>query len=256
MADSSATQINGSLGLSVTERLDVRNSVTLALNSSIVDFSEDVGDLTPTRTIGASTSWERSVTETTTVTSRIGLRHFTSDNATETRSQTLDLGVDLSHRRTPRHTVRLSLGTSAIRTVEDSGSNRTGTALDVGFTGGFGLDYRLAALNTGFDVTQSIEPSSVGVLQAFSRLNARLGYDINDLESLGLTLTASRRAAISGGGDTLDSLTVNPNYAWELDAATRLLLGYTFRVSRDSVEGTAIGHRVSVGLDHALGLPQ
>ncbi|MEM1159470.1 MAG: hypothetical protein AAGJ28_00930 [Pseudomonadota bacterium] len=252
--DGSATQISGSLGLSVTEVLDARNSITLGLNSSIVEFSDDADDLTPTRTIGASTSWERAVTETSTVTGRIGLRHFTSDNATGTRSQTLDLGVDLGHRRTPRHTVRLSAGVTAVRTIEEIAG--TGPDLEVGFTGGFGLDYRLAAFNAGFDVTQSIEPSSVGALQAFSRLSARLAYDINDLESLGLTFTASRRAPISGSGDTLDSLTISPRYTWDLDAKTQMSLGYVFRVSRDSVEGTAIGHRIFVGLDHALGQPQ
>lgn len=253
VTDGTATQISGSLGLSVTETLDARNSVTLALNSSLVDFSNNEGDLTPTRSIGATTRWERSVTETSTLTTRAGLRHFTSDNATRTRSQTLDLGVDLSHRRTSRHTVRIGGGVTGVRTVEGAGNDPSGTTFDVGFTGALGLDYQLARFNARFDLTQSIEPSSVGTLQAFSRLNSRFSYDINDLERIGLTLTASRRAPISGSGETLDSFSLSPTYSWDLDDRTRLLLGYLFRVNRDSVEGTAIGHRIFVGLDHALG---
>jgi len=251
ITDVNATQITGSQELGLFYRFDPRNAVNLELSNRTITFDEDIDGVSPTRTLGATAEWDRMITENSTLTFGSGARFFASDNETTTRSQTLDFSLGLSHERTPRHTIRLGAGTSLVRTGQSEAGSRD-QEFDIGITGNFGFDYRLKSLTAGFDFDQSVEPSNIGELQAFSRATGRLDYDINDRESLSAMASYTRRSPLSDdGGTTLDTFSVGPNYALSLAPQTDLSLGYLFRVERDD-DGTGIGHRVFLSLEHRL----
>lgn len=250
ITDLNATQITGLQELGMLWRLDPRNALSLGLSSRTITFDEDLDALSPTRTFGATAEWERAITETSTLTFGSGARLFASDNDSTTRSQTIDLSVSLSHERTPRHSVRLGGGVSMVRTTESVAGVRE-QDFDIGITGNAGFDYRLSSLTAGFDFGQSVEPSNLGELQAFSRATGRVSYDVNDRESLSASASYTRRAPLSGDGSTLNTFSIGPNYALALDRQTDLSFGYLFRMERDD-DGTGLGHRVFLSLEHRL----
>lgn len=252
ITDQDITQFNSSLGFTIAHTLDGRNQISVGLNGNLVAFSEDADGLSPTQLVGATLGWRRALTETSTLNLTGGLRHFLSDDVTQTRSQTLDVSAGLSHRRTSRHTFNITLGSTLVRTIEKALDGDP--VLTLGLTGGAGLNYTLKNFRTGIDLTQSIEPSAVGALQSFTRINGSVGYDITPDQAISLALAFARRAPISGDEDTLETLTLGPVYSLQLDPSTRLSLSYVFRLSRDETDGLASGHRVllSVNRDFAL----
>lgn len=243
--DRFARQLSGSAQFSATEDLDARTALVGSFSVRVVDFTENVASLTPSRTFSGAVSLRRSVTATTDMSARVSARRFLADDAEGERSDTLDLGIDVTHRRTSRHTFSAGAGVSFVRTVERNTGAPTET--DIGFTGRLGLDYRLKDLTLGLNLTQDIEPSAVGALQTFTRFGFGLNYDLNTRESIAFTADASRRMGVAGAegeGGTRDTFSLGPSYSLRLDEQTRLSLGYLFRLSRESDEGTATGHRV------------
>lgn len=238
--------INYAAGLELI--LDRRNQLTLSTNADIVEFTDPAPGLIATRTFGADVSWQHQLTETTALTFSGGGRYFTSFNPQETESQTFDVSFGLTHRRTARHTFGVNAGITAVRTDEIAPTGFRDVDFTVGVTGGASFEYGLKNLNIGIDITQSVDPSATGALQSFSRLNSTLGYDINDLEQVGVTAGFFRRAPLSGGGSTLHSLSLGPNYSLQLTPATQLSLGYLFRMNQESEDGTSTGHRVFLTL--------
>lgn len=253
--DQNVTQFNADAGVSLSHRLDDRNQVSVGVNGSVVRFSEDLEDLIPTELIGLSLGWGRSLTETSTLNLSAGLRHFVADDEAGTRSQTLDVSAGLNHERTSRHTLNVTLGSTAVRTIEKAQAGDP--VLSIGLTGGLGFDYTLKNFRAGLSLTQGVEPSAVGALQSFTRASGSLGYQLTNLQSLGLTLGFTRRTPLSGGDDdeeTLETISLGPVYSLRLDPETSMSLSYLFRLSRDSVDGMSSGHRVflSVNRDFAI----
>lgn len=241
-----ARQITAGARFSATEDIDARTALEGSFSVRMVDFTRNVASLTPSRTFSGTVNLSRAVTETTSAGARIALRRFFADNAEGDRSDTLDLGVDLTHQRTSRHTISASAGVTLVRTVERNTDAPAST--DIGFTGRLGLNYRLKDLALRVNLTQDIEPSAVGALQTFTRLGFSLSHDINGRESLSFAASAARRAPVSGGGETRDTLSAGPSYSLRLDQETQLSLGYVFRLSRESDEGVATGHQVFLGV--------
>lgn len=244
LSENSTRELDGRFSLELAEQIDTRNRISSGLDARAVDFIDGGTSLIETRTIGASFGWNHVLTQTTVLNTTLGLRHFRSDDAEGTRTQTASLSLGMAHQRTPRHSFQLSGGVTGLRTFE---RNRPGgTDLNVGFTGTAGMDYRTRSLNAGLGLTQSIEPSSIGDVQAFTRLIGTLGYTLNDTERLGLRMAFGRRGDVGGEGDndTLITADVGPSYTWRLTDSTALSVGYAFRMSHDD-DGTGLGHRVT-----------
>ena len=251
-SDATTTQISVTYGADLTQELSEVSAIVIGFEGSMIDFSEQSAGLIPSNTIGASIGWTRALSEATDLTLSAGLRNFSADNAASTRSQTLDLLATLAHRRTSRHDFTFSLGLSGVRTEEFG----AGIDFDVGVTGGLGLDYTLQNLTTEFSFDQSVEPSSEGSLQSFSRIASALRYSINDRERLSVALSFSRRSPLGGTGDSLEFLSIRPVYAWDIAEQTEFSIGYEFRMSRDSALGTAVGHQVFIALERDFDLLQ
>jgi hypothetical protein len=250
LTDTDTSQLTTRAGVDLTLRLDERTDALFGATADLIDFAESADGLEPTRTYGVSTGLRRELTRTTTGTATLGLRHFSADNAEETRSQTLDLSAGLDHRRTSRHTVGVTGGVTAVRTVEIG----QGTEFDLGATGGLRFGYRLQNLTFELDASQAIDPSSEGELQAFTRVGGTLGYAINARERFSLATALSRGTPLSG--DTASSLTftTGPTYTLALTEQTALSLGYQFRLSQDEDAGAATGHQVFLTLERRFTL--
>ncbi len=241
------TQITADLSASLALELDTRNRLTLGANASVIDFTSPAPGLVPTRTVGFTLAWDRQMTATTDVVLDTGLRYFTADSALATRSLTFDIGAGLTHRRTQRHIFGLDAGLNLVRT-----STRSGTDFDIGVTGGGRLDYKLADLEIGLDLSQSVDPSSTGSLQSFTRLGASASHRINSRERLALSLDYTRRVPLGGTSATLQTLGVGPRYTFTLTRETTLSLGYRFRAQQGSTTGDATGHRLFLEISRDL----
>ncbi len=253
LSDDDATEFNSTVSLTLDHDFNARDRLSLGLTGEVTDFSEDGQGLTPTRTIGGTAGWEHRLNQTTAIGFTTGLRHFVADDAVNTRSQAIDVETGLNHQRTSRHTMNLRVGATGVRTSDDAGG---GADLDVGFSGGAGFDYRLARLRAGVDLGQSVEPSSVGELQAFTRLTGDLAYDVTARQSLGASLAYTRRAPLGDSDEaTRQIFSLGPRYRLLLDRQTSVTMGYLFRIGRDSDdESAAFGHKVFMSLDRKFGV--
>ena len=236
--------VNYSAGL--TYELDRRNSLRVATTGGVVDFLTGAPGLVPTRNFTGSLGWDHKLDPRTTLGLDLNLRHFSSENALATRSQTVGIGARLSQDRTRRHTIDLGAGVNLVRTDERG----RGSTFEIGIEGSAGFGYKLRDL--GFDLTlsQSVDPSATGQLQSFTRAGATVTWDINERESLSFSNTLTRRTPLSGGGTTLSTLSTGATYSRALTREARFSLGYTFRARDDDVAGFASGHQLFVTLDH------
>ncbi|MEM8958104.1 MAG: hypothetical protein AAGC86_09845 [Pseudomonadota bacterium] len=249
--DANASQFTVNYGSSLTQQLDTQSSVTAGVNGTYTDFSESAVDLVPTFVVGTTAGWNRQITETSALSFDLGFRHFAADNPEDTRSQTADLSARLQHRRTPRHMIGVTLGTTGVRTTETG----TGTDFDINATGGIALDYALRSLSASLGLDQSIEPSSEGRLESQTRVSGSLGYQVNRRQQSSLTLSYSRRTPLgSDTGETRDFLRVSPSYSIALTPAASFTFGYAFRLSRDDTDGLATGHQVFAFLERRFDL--
>ncbi len=261
ITEDETTQFTVSYGADLALRIDAITLITFALSASAIEFAEDTPGLTATRTIGYTVGLSHELTSTTSLNLNAGARLFTADDAENTRSGVFDIGLGLTHQRTPRHTFGLNGGVSLVRDIERiTGGTSDFTAAG---TGGASFAYTTGNFNAGLSLTQSVDPSSAGELQSFTRLGGNLDYAINDLESVGMTLALARRTSIGdsdavGTADDSDAetLSLGANYSLRLGAETSLGLGYAFNLTRDSIDGTASGHRVFLTLSRALSLLQ
>lgn len=248
LTNDETTQLSINYDSSLSLELDRLNQLVFSTEFRAIEFTDPVPDLVATRTFGADVAWERQLSETTTLTVSGGGRYFRAQNPTETKSQTFDFSLGLTHQRTRRHSFGLDVGVTAVRTVELSPIGLRETDINVGATGGVSFDYELETLNIGINLTQSVDPSATGALQSFTRLDSSLSYTINDQEDLGLTSGYFFRSPISGGGSTLHSFSVGPTYTLNLTEEAQLSAGYLFRMNQDSDTGNAVGHRVFLTL--------
>ena len=257
LVDDNASQINVRYGADLVLLLSETDQLSIGTSGGLIDFFNEslFSDLVATRTFDlARIGWQRQLTETSTIGVSAGLRQFAADNVDETRSQTVDLVLSLDHRRTPRHNFGLSGGVNFVRTTRQLLGPGKETDFDVAGLASASLDYTSSAFRAGFGLSQSVDPSSEGELASFTRVDADLGYDVNELQNLDLIFSYSYRAPISGDQETRHFLTIGPTYSFILSPETRLSLNYRFRASREEIDGIATGHQLFLTLTRDFAL--
>lgn len=245
-----ATRIDVRASVGVSWQATKRDSLSISTSAQIVDFSRSVGSFTPSQTFGVSASWSRQATETTSYSFSTNFRHFEADGVNSRTSRTANLQLGIQHSRTSRHTLGGSAGFSFVSSDNTDGSSST----QVGFVGSGSFGYTIDEFNANLAVSQSVQPSSDGDLNAFTSLAGSLAYRINALQSLGFNITYTRRSDISGGGDVLQFLSLGPRYSYSLTEDSSLSLGYQFRVRDDTTNSFQTGHQVTLTLSHGLAL--
>ena len=113
--DIDATQISVKYVGDLTMQLSNRSQLMLGANASWIDFTENTAALVPTQTFGVSANLRHELTQNSTLSFKTGVRSIFFDDATDTRSQTLDLSLGLDHQRTRRHTFGLNGGVTFVR---------------------------------------------------------------------------------------------------------------------------------------------
>lgn len=253
ITDEESTQITVNYDSELSWRLTPRSTLFLGTLGRVVDFTDDVAGLNPTRTFGVSAGWAHSLNELTTLRFAGGLRYFSSDNPAENRSQVLDFTVSLNQRRTPRHRFGLRAGAVTVRVTED-GPGGEGTQFLAGATGGATFNYTNDRIDADLSATQQVDPSATGELQSFTRLAGSVGYRPSRNNRISANLSYSRRAELDGDGDNRQLISFGPRYSYNLGENTELGVSYLFRMSVESDDGTATGHRFFLSLVHNLTL--
>ncbi|MEM7505788.1 MAG: hypothetical protein AAF415_03505 [Pseudomonadota bacterium] len=253
ITDVESTQITVIYDSELSWRLNPRSTLFLGTLGRVVDFTDDVAGLNPTRTFGASAGWAHSINSLTTLRFAGNLRYFAADNPAENRSQVFDFTVALNQRRTPRHRFGLRAGAVAVRVTED-GPGGEGTQFQTGGTGALTFNYTNDQLQADLSATQQVDPSSTGELQSFTRIAGSVGYRLTRNNRVSANLAYTRRADLDGDGDNRQLISFGPRYSYSLGRGTELGLGYLFRLSEESEDGTAIGHRFFLSLVHNLTL--
>lgn len=247
-----ATRIDLSSSVGLSWSATKQDSLSVTASAQIVDFTRSVGAFTPSQTFGISGSWSRQATATTSYSFSTTFRHFEADGANSRTSRTASTQLGIRHNRTSRHTLSGTGGLSFVSSDQADGTSST----TVGFVGGATFGYTNDGISANLDLSQSIQPSGDGDLNAFTSLSGSLAYRINSLQSLRFGVSYSRRSDISGGGDVLQFLSLGPRYSYSLSKNSSLSLGYQFRVRDDATNNFQTGHQVSLSLSHGLTLLQ
>lgn len=239
--DTQQLSVNYSAGL--THEITKRDQLTVSTSAGVVDFLDGgAPGLVATRTASLGLGWGHTVDARTSLGLDLNLRHFTSQNPQNTRSQTLTLGGNFSQQRTRRHRIGLGAGFTFVRTSERG----RGVDVDVSFNGSASFGYRLKDQTFDLSLSQGIEPSSAGTLQSFTRVGAGWSWTVTPRQSVSLGINYTHRTGVQGGSAS-DAAQANAGYSLALTRETRLGLDYRFRVRNDQT-GFATGHQMMLTL--------
>ena len=244
IVDVNADQITGAYNIGLDWRADQRTTVNFGTTGRIVDFSRSIGSLTPTRTFGVTGRVSRQVTATTNFSVNSGFRFTESDNAQNSSSQIVDLGVGITHDRTSRHKLGANAGVSAVFSDDNLGPSDT----SFGFNGGATLDYTGKTVTGSVGVSQAVDASNTGEVSAFSRFTGTLAYSINNLQSVNFNAALTRRSDVDGGGDVRHFFSAGPTFSYRLTQDASISLGYSFRLDDDEDADIETSHRVFLTL--------
>lgn len=246
----SPTRIDGNAQVSLQKTLSEINSAGFSVGTTIVEFADAANsNVVPTRGFFGNVNWRHEVDALNTLSFSAGLRDFSADNTENTNSQTLDVTVALDHIQTDRHRFDLTLGSSAVRSTDDFSD---GPDFNVGFNGGVGFNYNAKRTNAGLSLRQSVDPSSEGDLQSFTRLSGNIGYQLTSDQSIAGSVTYIFRSSFDGDTEDSQAVTISPSYRHRIARATSVSLSYQYRLISD--DDFADGHRVTVALTRDFNL--
>ncbi|MBY8978149.1 hypothetical protein KHP62_20230 [Rhodobacteraceae bacterium NNCM2] len=255
--DDETSQITANFDTVYTQSLNARNQLSTGANARAIRFVDQVDGLEETNTFGVFSNWRHQLNLATALNFRGGARYFSANDTEETRSQTIDLTVGVEHDRTARHSFGASGGVTFVRQTRDGLPGGGTPDFFTGFNGGASFDYRLSRLNAGIDLSHSIDPSSDGELQAFTRLSGDIGYRLTQRSTISGLLSYSHRGDISGedsDNDTRQVITLGPTFTHRITENLDLGLNYRFRLSDDNDQDMATGHQVFLTLSRDLTL--
>lgn len=245
IVDEDANQFTFSYSTGYAHLIDARNTWSLNGDIRIIRFDEDVDDLNESESAGINTSWRHQLSQTTFLFARTGFRYFNADD--DSQSQTVDFTTGVDHQRTSRHQFGASGGVSVVRS-EDQDTPGEDAEINVGFNGGANFSYRVKRFNAGLNFSQSLDPSSDGDVDAFTRLSGSVGYQITRFSSLSGTASLSRRTSLSDatGSDSDEGqfLSLGPTFRTQLTDTVDLSIGYQFRLDDESDSDIGTGHQM------------
>lgn len=252
------TETRLALGADWSLDLDPRNSVFLAANASLRRFADDVADLEPTTSYGGSLGWTRLLSQRTSAGITLGIDRFSADDETDTAADTLSVRASLQHAATPRLDLSGAAGLSMTRREETlpaalgGGIDRETT---LGFTGGFGVDYRRSRTSVSFDAEQAVRPSAEGELRNVTSLRFGLAHALTRRTSLRFAANHVLSTSLGSQDEGDDErgleqfLRLGPSLAYDLAEDWTAEIGYNFRLSDDD-DGLATGNQVYLQVSH------
>ncbi|RMH52184.1 MAG: hypothetical protein D6686_02985 [Alphaproteobacteria bacterium] len=230
-----------------------RDSFSLGLDASRVDFFDGTVALVPITTLGLTGGWTRALTPTLDGTLTAGVTWFEADSPQNPRSIAASLTGGFVWTVNDRLQLSGGLGASLTRTETALPAD---SDLAAGLTGNLALTYAGADDSLRLSFSHGVQPSTLGALQNTTSFTARYDHAVNSVSALGFEARAQRQSAVSGGGGDILALRLGPYYSHQLDADTSLRLGYVFELSERDGAGTARSHAVFLTLTRGFNLLQ
>jgi len=247
------------LGTNLGFAVDALNSVNAGIQTTIVRFSDDDPDLTPSTSIAGSFGWSGRLTPRTTTGFSVRLRRFMADDRQNTQSTGLSLRGRLGHRWTPRVSSSASLGLNLTRITRNSFVNNAGVLVPgseetrVNGVGSLGVSMRRRATSLSINASQSVRPSTFGDLRTVTSVGVRVSHRINNWSRISFPVRYSLQSELGGDEDINQFFSVGPSYSVRLADNWRASLRYQFRLSADD-DGTGLSNSVSVSVSRNLNI--
>ncbi|MEM8792712.1 MAG: hypothetical protein AAGE80_13920 [Pseudomonadota bacterium] len=243
IVEEEANQLTINYDTSFTKNLDARNALSLGGDVRITRFDEDVAGLDENELYGVDATWSHQLYQTTSLFAQTGARFFNSEDGTT--SQTFNFLTGIDHRRTSRHRFGANGGIVVSR-IDDGDVPGASKETNVGFNGGGNFEYTLQRFTAGVDIRQSVDPTSDGDVNGFTRIGGNIGYRLTNRSRLSGALEVSRRTSVSTLDDEEDRLffSVGPAFNTELTRNIDLSLSYRFRFDDEDDEAIGTGHQL------------
>lgn len=239
-----------------------RDTLGFDLGASRVDFFEGNTTLVPATSLDATASWSRRLTPSLDGSFSAGLGWFEAESVENPQSVTFDSTAGLAWQVNARLRLTGGLGFTLARTEQiDTALPGNPRVSDTAFglTGNLGLTWAGPDDSLALNVSQGVQPSTLGSLQNTTRLTLSYAHQLNSLTSLGIDGRVQLQTPISAPPGTSDrtlALRIGPYLNYQFDADTALRLGYTLDLSDDEQAGTAISHGVFLSLNRGFNLLQ
>lgn len=253
----SALQIVGSGSSTLSLDIGKRNSLEFGVGARVSDFTDGATTLVPTRTYDASAAWMHDLSRRTTTDVEFTTRLFDADSADNAETLSFSLTGGLTYLFSRRLTLETSAGASWLRTERDR-TGATGRSSQSSFGGlaDLSLTYIGDSSEISFTASQSIDPSSVGVLRSSSALTVSYGQELTN--RVGLDMDASylfqQNVSGFGGGDaTRQFFSFSPAITYEIARGWRADLGYRLRISNQTAR-TALSNNFFLTLSKTFNL--
>jgi len=242
--DTTSTQITVSGRLGVSRQVSPRTSLSVSGTARTRTFTGSTPTLSETRSFGVSSGLSRLLAPETSANLSTSLRYFESDN--DTNSYSLNLAPGFSHRVNTRLQLAGSLGAAFTLSERQDGSDET----DFSPVGSLNVNYNLADTSYSLGVSQDIDQTSEGALEAQVRLNGGVTRRINSVSNIGVSAAFGFQNPLFATEDERQTFSISPRYSYDLTEDWALSTGVRFRASNDEdfEDSTVVFLQVSRGL--------
>jgi len=233
--DRDATRTSFGFGSGFSYVLTPRTSAQLSASSQFVRFSASDDDLENTTRLNFSSSVSRAISERNTGSVSLGVSRFLIDSDDDPNATSVRATVGLS--RTV--SARLSFNTQAgiVYSVREELEGREDLETStIGATGSVGVSWRNGEQRFGFNLAQSVQPSSGGEITNRLSVGASFSQPITRTQNFGLTTSLSRRTETFGEDEDGASFVarISPSYSLRLDRDWRASVRYNLTVGSSS----------------------
>ncbi|MEM6677263.1 MAG: hypothetical protein AAF675_05250 [Pseudomonadota bacterium] len=264
--DANARRLDFGFNQGVSYAISRRNSIVTTAGVAITRFFETDDELENSRTLSAGVSFNRQLSERTTVSlsssfSAIDVSDFED---TSSRSFTATVGVD----RTVSDQLSLSAAAGArlsrteenvpVLSFEDGVpviSLVRETDTNLGATGSFGLTYEAPRTTLSLSLSNDLSPNSEGEIEVVTALSASLGRRLTERSSFGLQASISRRSdqgsSFNDEGGERYFLQISPGFSYQLTQNWNARLSYSFRADDDDGD-RSVSNAVTLGFSRPL----
>ena len=210
--------------ISYTKKLDARNSVGTSESLQDVIYSDTSTGAKPSLTANMSAFWNYRLTKSTDLRTSVNYQWQNIYSAPFTTNISYGIRSDLTSQITKN--LKLKLG----------GGPRFSNTSSVGFVADAGLDYQYKRGSIGLTLSQSFDPSALGVLQQHTSIGISANNQYNEETTLGLS--AQYRFTTGLGAADSNAITINPTLKYQIARNWSMLTGYQWTRS-ESITGVA-----------------
>lgn len=248
--DALRVSLSASAGLSHT--INSRNSMSLSLSASNVDYIDGSDALTPYTRFGLNGGWNKQFSPTLSGGLSAGASAYYSDAADERETVTFNLSADSGWTVNRRMAVNASLGPNlSFTSLIDPSTGVKDEYSTLSARAQFGMSYALSDTTWSAGLSQDVRPTTEGSIANITALTVQMRHKINELSSASLGAVLSYQLPLSEQDeDDIEeqlNFTVRAAYNHALTRDVNATLGYAFRF-QDEEEDSFVSHKVFLTL--------